>query len=117
MANKFQDLVAKMPPDARRRGEQRTRELLAAMPLVELRHAREVTQQHLAEILGVNQAAVSRLERRTDMYVSTLRNFIKAMGGRLEIRAVFPDHGAVEITQFADTDGAPGEGDRDAGAR
>jgi transcriptional regulator with XRE-family HTH domain len=100
MAKKFRDLVAKMPEEARKRGEQRTRELLTAMPLDELRHAREITQQHLAQVLGVNQAAVSRMERRTDMYLSTLRSFIEAMGGRLEIRAVFPDLGAVEITQF-----------------
>lgn len=117
MAKKFRDLVAKMPPEARRRGEQRTRELLAAMPLDELRHAREITQQHLAEILGVNQAAVSRMERRTDMYVSTLRNFIQAMGGRLEIRAVFPDHGTVEITQFGDEGGVTEDRERDADAR
>jgi transcriptional regulator with XRE-family HTH domain len=90
-----------MPEEARKRGEQRARERLAAMPLDELRHAREITQQHLAELLGVNQAAVSRMERRTDMYVSTLRNFIEAMGGRLEVRAVFPDLGAVEVAQFA----------------
>jgi len=117
MAKKFRDLVAKMPAEARQRGEERTRELLAAMPLDELRHAREITQQHLAKILGVNQAAVSRMERRTDMYVSTLRSFIHAMGGRLEIRAVFPDHGAVEITQFADAAGAAAEDERDGGAR
>jgi hypothetical protein len=48
---------------------------------------------------GVKQSAISKLERRADMYVSTLRHFIEAMGGQLEIRAVFPD-GDVRITQF-----------------
>jgi len=64
-----------------------------------LRAARDLTQEHLSRILGVRQAAVSKLERRTDMYISTLADFIKAMGGTLEIRAIFPD-GNVRITQF-----------------
>jgi hypothetical protein len=50
-------------------------------------------------VLGVNQGAVSRMEKRTDMYVSTLRNFIQAMGGRLQVKAIFPE-GEVEIDQF-----------------
>ena len=56
---------------------------------------------HLAKILGVNQAAVSKLERRADMYVSTLQDFVKAMGGELRIIAKFPE-GTVEISQFED---------------
>jgi transcriptional regulator with XRE-family HTH domain len=70
------------------------------MALDELRAARELTQTHLAELFGVSQGSISRLERRTDMYVSTLAKFIEAMGGQLEIRAVFPD-GTVRINQFA----------------
>lgn len=58
-----------------------------------------MTQEHLARTLGVQQAAISRMERRADVYVSTLADFIKAMGGELEIRAVFPE-GAVRINQF-----------------
>jgi hypothetical protein len=64
-----------------------------------IRAARALTQEHLSTLLGIQQSAVSKLERRADMYVSTLRHFIEAMGGQLEIRAVFPD-GAVRITQF-----------------
>ena len=71
------------------------------MALDELREARDLTQEHLAKVLHVNQSAISKLERRTDMYVSTLQDFVRAMGGRLEIRAVFPD-GAVRINQFAE---------------
>jgi transcriptional regulator with XRE-family HTH domain len=71
------------------------------MPLQELRHARRLTQQELAEHLESGQAAVSKLERRTDMYVSTLRRFIEAMGGELDIIARFPD-GDVRLTNFAD---------------
>ncbi len=59
--------------------------------LSELRHARRMTQVALAERLHMVQPSVSRLERQTDLYVSTLRRYIEAIGGRLEIHAVFPD--------------------------
>lgn len=88
-----------MEPARRARGQTRGPEVLENMALDELRGARALTQEHLAEVLHVDQSAVSRLERRTDMHVSTLRAFIKAMGGELEIRANFPNR-AVRITQF-----------------
>lgn len=59
--------------------------------LSELRHARQMTQVVLAERLHMVQPSVSRLERQADLYVSTLRRYIEAIGGRLEIHAVFPD--------------------------
>jgi transcriptional regulator len=59
-----------------------------------------VTQQHLARILKVNQAAVSKMERRTDMYISTLQHFVRAMGGESKITGVFPEGGKIEIKQF-----------------
>jgi DNA-binding transcriptional regulator YiaG len=99
-AKNFRELQGKMPADAQARVAARVKETLENMALDELRAARELTQQDLAQVLHVNQAAVSKLERRTDMYVGTLSRFIEAMGGHLEIRAVFPD-GAVRITQFA----------------
>jgi len=74
--------------------------MIDAMPLEELRTARNITQTHLASLLRITQASVSKMERRTDMYVSTLRSFVQAMGGELEIRAVFPE-GTVRIDQFA----------------
>ena len=77
--------------------------LLAEMPLSELRAARQLTQESLAKSLGINQAAVSKMERRTDMYISTLRDFVVAMGGELEITARFPD-GAIKIQQFQDAE-------------
>jgi Helix-turn-helix domain len=61
-----------------------------------------------AKILGMNQAAVSKLEQRADMYVSTLQSFVKAMGGELKITARFPE-GTVEINQFEDVKKAAGE--------
>jgi len=70
------------------------------MALDELRDALDMTQQHLARILKINQAAVSKMEGRTDMYVSTLQDFVKAMGGRLRITATFPEAGTIGIRQF-----------------
>lgn len=100
MARNFKELQARMSPEARARSERKAAAMIETMALDELRAARSLTQQQLARILGVNQAAISKMERRTDMYISTLKDFIEAMGGSLEIRAVFPDRGAVQITQF-----------------
>ena len=99
MAKNFKTLREKMSPDSRERSRVLAAKYRAEMPLDELREAREMTQVLLARILKVNQAAVSKMERRTDMYVSTLRGLIKAMGGELKITASFPD-GVVEINQF-----------------
>src|SRR5215216_4506005 len=99
MAKSFKTLKEKMSPQACARVEQKAETLIAEMPLNELRAARKMTQEKLAEELNVKQVAVSKLERRADMYVSTLREFISAMGGELEITARFPD-GSVRINQF-----------------
>src|SRR5215472_4274113 len=64
---------------------------LASMPLDALRDAKQLTQVQMANLLKISQGAVSKVERRTDMFVSTLRNYVRAIGGDLEIRAVFPD--------------------------
>src|SRR6267154_5237787 len=90
-AKPFKQLTDKMPVESRARVQARVQKTLANMPLEELRTARNFTQAHLAKLLGVEQSAVSRMERRTDVYVSTLASFIEAMGGRLEIRAIFPE--------------------------
>ena len=101
-------MEAKMSPESRERSRVLYEKYRAEMPLDELREAREMTQVHLAKILGVNQAAVSKLERRADMYVSTLQSFVKAMGGELKITTRFPE-GTVEINQFEDVKKAAGE--------
>ena len=103
MAKSFKKLQGKMSPASRTRSEAKAQKMIKEMALDELRAARDLTQEHLSRILGVRQAAVSKLERRTDMYISTLADFIKAMGGTLEIRAIFPD-GNVRITQFRKLD-------------
>jgi len=99
MARNFREPEAKMSPRSRERSRALAEKYRTEMPLDELREARAMTQVHLAKILGVNQAAVSKLERRTDMYVSTLQDFVRAMGGELKITARFPE-GTVEIRQF-----------------
>ena len=73
--------------------------MIGEMALDELREALKLTQESLAQNLGINQAAVSKVEKRTDMLISTLRKMIEAMGGELEIRAILPG-GVVRINQF-----------------
>ena len=99
MAKNFKELQAKMSPERRARSEAKAKRMIEEMALDELRVARELTQEQLARALRIKQAAVSKMERRTDMYLSTLQGIIRAMGGELEIRAVFPD-GTVRINQF-----------------
>lgn len=102
MAKPFRSLRDKMAPEARAAAARKTQAMLRDMPLQELRQARQLSQEQLAAILQVKQASISKLERRTDMYISTLRHFIEAMGGELEIMAKFPD-GVIRITQFQDS--------------
>jgi len=99
MSRKFKELGARMSAESVARSDAIYARLKAEMALEELRGALRMTQQQLARTLHVDQSAISKLERRTDMYVSTLERFIEAMGGRLEIRAVFPE-GSVRISQF-----------------
>jgi hypothetical protein len=94
---KFRELYERMTPESRAEVEQRVQKSLGEMPLYELRAARRLTQQQLAETLGLTLAAVSQMEHRTDLYLSTLQNFVEAMGGHLEIYAAFPD-GRIKLT-------------------
>jgi ribosome-binding protein aMBF1 (putative translation factor) len=104
MAKKFQNLRSRMTKEHRRRSKARADAMLAEMPLQELRRARELSQEALAKELGQRQSGISKIEQRTDMYVSTLRKYIEAMGGHLDIVARFPD-GEVRINQFEDLEG------------
>ena len=112
MAKKWSELTSKMDPERSARVQARVRKVLKEMPLHKLRAARELTQKQMAATMQIDQGAVSRMERRTDLYVSTLRNFVEAMGGELEIVARFPD-GFVKITDIGGlgvtAEGAPAE--------
>ena len=96
----FSELTKDFTPERRRRIEAMKSELLAEMPLHELRRARALTQRDLAATLKVNQPAVAKIEQRADVYVSSLRSYIEAVGGKLKIIAEFPE-GEVSITNFA----------------
>ena len=99
MSKPYQQLRDRMSPESRARAQTQAKQLRVDMALNELRHARSLTQERLAGILKVNQAAISKLEGRTDMYISTLRSYIESMGGDLDIVARFPE-GDVHIQQF-----------------
>lgn len=101
MSKPFTTLRNKMSPAAREAAANKTKQMLKKMPLQELRQALQMSQERMANILDTKQANVSRIERRTDMYISTLRSYIEAMGGELDIVARFPD-GEVHINQFED---------------
>jgi transcriptional regulator with XRE-family HTH domain len=100
MARKFSELTKDLTPERRARIEAAKARLREDMELAELRQALSLTQSTLAEALGVKQAEISKIENRADIFVSTLRRFVQAMGGDLEIRAVFPDR-AVIIRNFS----------------
>lgn len=105
MARKLDDFIATLPQEEQQLILREAERLTAAeMTLQELRKARANSQKAISKKLHVNQAQVSKIERRTDMYVSTLRAFIQAMGGELDIIARFPDQPPIRIGQFKELD-------------
>jgi len=102
MARNFKELQAKMDPASRADNARGVRDELQRMALDELRNAKRLTQAYLAEMLDAPQSSISRIEQRADMYLSTLRDYIHAMGGVLQIQAVFPDGGTVTINRFGE---------------
>ncbi len=95
-----------MTPEARAAAEAAATELDVEMNLAEVRRAMKLSQEEIGQTLQINQGSVAKIEKRADMYVSTLRRFIEAMGGELEIVARFPDH-AVKIRNFSDLSEKP----------
>lgn len=101
MAKSFKNLVDKLPNDSQMRIKRGVEQMLSEMPLPEIRKALQFSQEELADLLGLDQPAISKMERRTDMYLSTLRRFIEAMGGDLDIIATF-DNRSIRINQLSD---------------
>ena len=105
MGLNVEDIIAGLDPARRRKVEEMAAELMAEeMTLRELRKARQLTQVRVARKLGINQDAVSRLEQRSDILLSTLRRTVEAMGGSLSLIARFPDRPPVEIAGIAEHD-------------
>ncbi|MDZ4833750.1 MAG: helix-turn-helix transcriptional regulator [Candidatus Melainabacteria bacterium] len=97
------DYLKKLSPEQRARVDELTRKLLSEeKTLREIRKAREYSQITVAQLLGMSQGDLSKFERRTDAYLSTIRRYIEAMGGSLELVATFPDTGPVKIANLAD---------------
>ena len=106
MARKWGEVRKQLSAEREARVRRQVQEELLRLSLRQLRAARNLTQENLARTLNIKQSAVSRLEQRTDMYVSTLRSYLKAMGAELQVKAVFPD-GEVEIEQFEEIEARP----------
>src|SRR6266436_166618 len=99
----LKDKLKELSPAQRKRVEARAAELIAEeMTLRELRHARKLTQVKMAKKLGVTQDSVSRLEKRSDLLLSTLRKTVETMGGNLSLVAEFPDREPVVLSGIAD---------------
>lgn len=105
MAKKLEQIIQSLSEERQKKIEARTQELIAEeMTLRDIRKARELTQERMAELLKIRQDSVSRLEKRTDLLLSTLRSYIEAMGGELELTAKFPDRPPVKLTGLAELD-------------
>ena len=108
MAVNVNDKIRELSPAQRKKVEARAAELIAEeMTLRELRKARKLTQVRIARKLGIKQDSVSRLEKRSDLLLSTLRKTVKAMGGNLSLVAKFPDRAPVELSGIAEGDPVP----------
>jgi transcriptional regulator with XRE-family HTH domain len=105
MPTNVDDIIRKLSPAQRKKVEARAAQLIAQeMTLRELRRARKLTQVKMAKALGITQDSVSRLEKRSDLLLSTLRKTVKAMGGNLSLVAEFPDHAPVVLSGIAEQD-------------
>jgi DNA-binding XRE family transcriptional regulator len=102
MAVNVNEKIRKLSPAQRKKVEARAHQLIAEeMTLRELRKARKLTQVRMAKALGITQDSVSRLEKRSDLLLSTLRKSVEAMGGNLSLIAEFPDREPVVLSGIA----------------
>lgn len=98
MATTLKTMMDRLPAERQARVKARAEELIAEeLTLRDLRKARDLTQERMAELLAIGQDSVSRLEQRSDLLLSTLRSYVNAMGGSLELVARFPDRPAVTL--------------------
>jgi DNA-binding XRE family transcriptional regulator len=103
------DVLGKLPLASQRKVEARAQELIAEeLTLQDLRKAQKLTQEQMATVLNIGQDSISRLEKRSDMMLSTMRSYVEAMGGSLELVARFPKRAPVIIASMNDISGQPG---------
>lgn len=108
MATRLDTILSDMPEDERAAVNVRTAEILAEIDgLAELRRLAELTQGQVAEALNVKQPTVHQIEKRADLYLSTLRRFVEAAGGELELRVSLPGKGAFRLTGIGDLTSGP----------
>ena len=102
MPKDIEEIMRDFSPERRAKIEKRASELIDEhMTLTDIRKARKLTQERIAQILGIGQDSVSRLEKRTDLHLSTLNDYINAMGGSLKLVAEFPDRSPVILEGLA----------------
>jgi DNA-binding XRE family transcriptional regulator len=102
------DVLGKLAPARKRKVEARAQELIAEqLTLQDLRKAQKLTQEQMATVLNIGQDSISRLEKRSDMMLSTMRSYVEAMGGSLELIARFPKRAPVIITSMQDFSSQP----------
>jgi DNA-binding XRE family transcriptional regulator len=105
MSVNVNEVIRKLSPADRKKVEDRAAEINAEeMSLRDLRKARKLTQARVAKTLGITQDSVSRLEKRSDLLISTLRKTVKAMGGDARIVAEFPDRAPVVLSELSEDD-------------
>ena len=103
MATTFNDIMSEFSPERRAKIEAEADRLHEEYKtLQELRKAKALTQVQLAKTLGIRQATVAQMEKRSDLMISTLRSYIEAMGGRLKLTVEFPGRAPTQITGLGD---------------
>jgi transcriptional regulator with XRE-family HTH domain len=108
MPRNVDDIINELSPARRKKVEARAAQLIAEeMTLRQLRHARKLTQQKIAKSLHIGQEGVSKLEQRSDLLISTLRDYVEAMGGNLSLVAEFPDREPVVLSGITEDDPKP----------
>ncbi|VAW11074.1 Antitoxin HigA [hydrothermal vent metagenome] len=105
MGTSLRKKMAQISPERQKRINDEAKKLHAEyLTLQELRKAKALTQVQLAETLGIRQASIAQMEKRTDLMISTVRSYVEAMGGKLKLSVEFPDHVAVSLDGLGDTD-------------
>ena len=105
MTTTLREKLASLPADRQEKIEARAQQLIAEeMSLQSLRRARQLTQEKVADILNIRQANVSRIEKRTDLLLSTLRDYVQSMGGDLRLVVEFPDSSPIVLSGLGEVE-------------